>query len=153
LSIEKSGLGQKEPKPLKQRLLVFRFALPNGQYAPSQLLQLLPLTLVAKPIRLQFGRPIIELGLRRLTLAAPMRMPKTPMHKYGCSPLPEYQIRLPRKIASMKSITVSGCVKQATNDPFWTCIFRANGLHYSPPLFARSRIGHARALEAPTSEG
>jgi hypothetical protein len=151
LSIEKSAFGQKKRKPLKQCLVVFRFALPNRHHAPSCFLKLLLLPLVTKPIRLQFRGPIIELRFRRLALAAPMRMPKTPMYEYDRAPLPEHQIWPARQIARVKAITVSCCMKQATNGPFWTGILRANCLHYSAPLFARSRVSHVVALVASQS--
>jgi hypothetical protein len=75
---------------------------------------------------LQFRQPEFEPRFRRPTNTAPMRVPKTAIHKNNLSARREYDVGSTRKIATVKPESVTERVKTSANQQFRCCVLAAN---------------------------
>src|SRR6185437_2157362 len=124
-------------QPALKTRLVFRLALPNGQYTPTGPPQLLQHTPVALAISVDFFSPKFDVRGWSACAWTIVAVPKTAIDEYDTPTFSEYDIGTARQVRCIKPVAVSQAEQKTPYDMLRTGILTAYGGHVCASLTRR----------------
>jgi len=123
---------------------ISRLALPNNQDPPTPTPKCPQVASVALDIRKPLGSP--ELRVRRRhdsSVPALVHVKETTMHVDDFPMAPKYDVRLPRKIRLVESVSVTEGVNDGTNYLFGFGVAISDSRHVEATLLRGENVGHS----------
>lgn len=145
--------GLRIPEKLREAGLqvdqIFRLALPDDENGPPERVDLALLSSVSLLVRGDLGKPVLEVGFRRLTDPAPVTVPIAPVYEDRLLLLSEHNIRFARQVANVKTVSIPKAMQKVPYRPFGLRILALDRLHDPVALFRRSSVAHNQFRSTP----
>lgn len=135
-------LAHKGFQPNRQFVEVPDLALPNPENIPAERFDLFYFRSVSVNISLEFGQPIIEPGLRKLTLWTAVPVPETSVHEDRLAMTRQDDVGTARKIFTMQAEAIAQPVQNLPDDKLRLGVLLFNGLHDPSALLRRASVHH-----------
>jgi hypothetical protein len=122
-------------------LVSLDLTLPYRQHVPASFEQFLFVLPIPLDVSGEFRTPVACIGSRRTPLSTlPMLVPEAAVHEDGFPPSYERQIRLARKIASMKAEAITHRINKAAYSHFGLHALASNSAHVCAASLGRKFV-------------